>query len=228
MNWYTRAIESERYGESPYRKNYSELYNGPMRKILYSDNISSIIKRMEKKYSIEKETKASGYEYRIIVNGLLTIDYIVDCRESVIYGDGSIEEQVVILRLIAVKKGERGKGFGTKFMNDLQKTTQELYPHLCYVLFPYLDLENESQNLKIGRWYMEKLGFKPLRAYLEFEHKPHIRMSIEDLYNKGIRPLGWAVDWERYGGLGPFVAKEKEYTDFQMGYFEEKEAPNTF
>jgi hypothetical protein len=221
MNWYTRAIESERYGESPYRKNYSNFYDGPMRKILYSDNISSIIKRMDKNYSIKKETKASGFEYRIIVNDLLTIDYIVDCRESVIYGDGSIEEQVVILRLIAVKEGERGKGFGTKFMNDLQKTTQELYPHLCYVLFPYLDIENESQNLKIGRWYMGKLGFRPLRAYLGFEHKPHIRMSIEDLYNKGIRPLGWAVDWETYGGLGPFVAKEEEYTPVQKRYFHE-------
>lgn len=221
MNWYTRAIESERYGESPYRKNYSDQYDGPMRKILYSDNISSIIKRMEKKYSIKKETKASGFEYRIIVNDLLTIDYIVDCREVVVYGDGSIDEQVVILRLIAVKKGERGKGFGTKFMNDLQKTTQELYPHLCYVLFPYLDLENESQNLKIGRWYIEKLGFKPLRAYLGFEHKPHIRMNIQALYNKGIRPLGWAVDWEKYGGLGPFVAKEEEYTPVQKRYFHE-------
>ena len=221
MNWYTRAIESERYGESPYRKNYSDFYEGPMRKILYSDNISSIIKRLEKKYSIKKETKVSGYEYRIIVNGLLTIDYIVDCRESVIYGDGSIEEQVVILRLIAVKEEERGKGFGTKFMNDLQKITQELYPHLCYVLFPYLDLENESQNLKIGRWYIEKLGFKPLRAYLGFEHKPHIRMNIQALYNKGIRPLGWAVDWEKYGGLGPFVAKEEEYTPVQKRYFHE-------
>ena len=143
MNWYTRAIESERYGESPYRKNYSDQYDGPMRKILYSDNISSIIKRLEKKYSIKKETKASGYEYRIIVNGLLTIDYIVDCRESVIYGDGSIEEQVVILRLIAVKEGERGKGFGTKFMNDLQKTTKELYIWYrtilrCFYLFPII------------------------------------------------------------------------------------------
>ena len=221
MNWYTRAIESERYGESPYRKNYSDFYEGPMRKILYSDNISSIIKRLEKKYSIKKETKASGFEYRIIVNGLLTIDYIVDCREVVVYGDGSIDEQVVILRLIAVKEEERGKGFGTKFMNDLQKTTQELYPHLCYVLFPYLDLENESQNLKIGRWYIEKLGFKPLRAYLGFEHKPHIRMSIEDLHNKGIRPLGWAADWKRQGGLGSFVAKEEEYTPVQKRYFHE-------
>ena len=66
---------------------------------------------------------------------------------------------------------------------------------------------------------MEKLGFKPLRAYLGFEHKPHIRMSIEDLYNKGIRPLGWAADWSRYGGLGPFVANEGEYTPIQKRCF---------
>ena len=46
-------------------------------------------------------------------------------------------------------------------------------------------------------------------------------MSIEDLHNKGIRPLGWAADWKRQGGLGSFVAKEEEYTPVQKRYFHE-------
>lgn len=222
MNWYQRIIESERFGPSPYRDNYCSFYTGPKRKLLYTDNFSSVVNELEKSFEIIKEVKDIGLEYRLVVNKILTVDYIVDCRRSVQCGTGYIEEQVIVIRLIEIKDdSKRGEGLGTKFIQSLLKTSERLYPHLCYVVFPYMSATDEEHNVRIGKWYINSFGFVPLRGSIEFVEKPHIRMGMKDTYDSGIRPLGWAADWKRQGGLGSFVAKEEEYTPVQKRYFHE-------
>ncbi len=224
MNWYQRIIESERFGPSPYAKYYAKDSPGPKRKPLYSDNFSQIYKELQKEYDIKWDIVDPRIEYKLTVDNLLTIDYIVDCREHIIYGDGYIDEECIILRRIEIKDDKkRGQGFGTKFMKDLFEATERLYANTCYILFPYMNPNDEEYNVRIGRWYINKLGFKPLRSSTKFIQVPHVRMYNEDNYQKGIRPLGWSCKWDRYAGLKRFIAKEEEYTALQRKYFEKIE-----
>ena len=188
-------VENELYGKSPYHDNYSPEYKGPRRRPLYSDNISKAINELKGKYKIVSNTINPGEDYSIRVNNVLTLEYTVDNRNGVTSGCSHLNDRMVLLRRLEVDKEHRGQGTGSAFLSDLLEATTNTSPKIVLFLFPYMDLQDEKNLIKLARWY-RRLGFAPLRGSLQDIDRPFIRQQKVEVYNAGIRPMGYTSNGE--------------------------------
>lgn len=205
---------------SPFRKLYPEDFKYITRKVLTSDNFSHILNRLRALYDIRRETIEHGKVYRLTINNMLVITYCVDCRDFVYAHTTTLYEEIIVIQGIKINdEFRRGKGFGTEFINQLFSTTKSVEPRISYVVFPYLKPEETERNIRLGKWYIHKLGFQPLRGEIRPAKKPHIEMGLEATYNAGIRPLGWCCDWENPKLLKQMLEDPQNYTPLQKAYY---------
>lgn len=203
-------VENELYGKSPYHDNYAPGYKGPKRRPLYSDNISKVINELKGKYRIVFNTINPGEDYSIRVNNVLTLEYTVDNRNCVTNGCSHLNDRLVLLRRLEVDKNHRGQGIGSEFLRDLLEATTNTSPKLVLFLFPYKDLQDEENLIKLARWY-RRLGFAPLRGSLQDIDRPFIRQQKVEVYDAGIRPMGFTSN----GDLKSLKTGPNEWTPVQ-------------
>jgi len=206
---------SERLIEEQIAKQQRVFQDGDyVRRWLYTDNFSRIIDELKKYYKINQEEETGNLEYTLLIDSKMRLTYMLDTRDQ-LRGAGLIGEcHTILIRNIEVYKQYRGAGLGTEFMRRLLEISKDKYPHMSYFLFPYHMEYGEEELIRLGKWYLS-LGFKPLYGAIvrPDERKHYIQQNIEEVYARGIRPLGIGSELDR------FIARPEEFTDLQKKYF---------
>jgi len=206
---------SERLIEEHIAKQQRAFQHGDyVRRRLYTDNLSKIIDELKKSYKINQEKETGNLEYTLLIDSKMRLTYMLDTRDQ-LRGAGLISEcHTILIRNIEVYKQYRRGGFCTEFMRRLLEISKDKYPHMSYFLFPYHMEYGEEELIRLGKWYLS-LGFRPLYGAIvrPDERKHYIQQNIEEVYARGIRPLGIGPE------LDKFVANPQEFTSLQKKYF---------
>ena len=207
MRYLERLIEQE---INKNRRNWPDGAN--IRRDLYTDNFHEIIKELQKTYSIVRYAIELYDEYKYIIDDTIELVINLDNRNTM---KNNYEDNcyVVLLRMIDVKESKRNQGIGSEFMRDLIARSEELYPKMSYLLFPYHEKYSDEELIRLGRWYIS-LGFFPLYGELLYEEtkRPYIKHNLSEVYKRGIRGIGYGAKME------PFKASPEDFTDLQKKY----------
>lgn len=183
-----------------------------VRRDLYTDLFHKIIKELQKNYKIDIHIEKAYDEYKYTIDH--TIELVIDLdNRGALKNNYEDNCYVVLLRRIQVVEEKRGQRIASKFIKDLLAISEELYPKMSYLLFPYHEKYSDEQLIRLGRWYIS-LGFFPLYGELLYGEtkRPYIKHNLSEVYSRGIRGMGWGFKMEE------FKASPEDFTELQKKY----------